>query len=436
MPPVTHDEPPETLLRSLSVVGLWLLVINGMIGAGIFGLPAEAARLTGAWSPLVFLLCGLLIAPVMLTFSELSSYFGGTGGPILYARTAFGEFIGFQTGWAFYVARATALAANLNLLLSSAAFFLGGIDQGSERIAGLFVLCALLTAINVIGTRHAIGSVGVLTLLKLLPLGALVVLGAPQLVAYAPSLDHAAAPQAASLGAAMLLLVYAFVGFESALVPAGEARNPARDMPRALLWSLVAVTLLYMAIQGVCVVLLPDLANTQRPVVDAAAVLFGPIGTLLMTAGVVVSVGGNVAAAMLSTPRMTYALARSGQLPAVFATVHPTFKTPSVSIMIFGAVVFVLAISGSFVWLAAMSVMIRLLIYLTCIAAAPRLRRRYADAPNALRLPGGYVIPAIAAVLCAGLLVQVSWVSVMASTALLGVGTVLFLIAGRRNSES
>jgi len=427
--PMTADEKPEALLRNLSVVGLWLLVINGMIGAGIFGLPAEAARLTGVWSPFVFLLCGLLIAPVMLTFCELASYFGGTGGPILYAQTAFGPLVGFQTGWAFYVARATALAANLNLLLSSAAYFIAPVDQGAARIVGLFVLCALLTAINVVGTRHAIGSVGVLTALKILPLGALVVWGAPELATFVGALGDARLPEVGSFSAAMLLLLYAFVGFESALVPAGEARDPARDMPRALLWSLVIVTLLYVSIQAVCVAVLAGLADTHRPLVDAAAVLFGEAGTLIMTGCVIVSVGGNVAAAMFSTPRMTYTLARAGQLPAFFAAVHPTFKTPTVSIVIFGGLVFALAIAGSFAWLAAMSVTIRLLIYVTCIAATPRLRRRFGNSASAVRLPGGYTIPAVAAVLCTGLLVQVSPLSVAATAALLAIGLVLFALA-------
>jgi amino acid transporter len=431
---VSPDDTPEALVRNLSVVGLWLLVVNGMIGAGIFGLPAEAARLTGAWSPFVFLLCGLLIAPVKLTFAQLASYFGGTGGPILYARTAFGPLVGFQTGWAFYVARATALAANLNLLLSSAALFFAAIDQGAARIVALCVLCLVLTAVNVVGTRHAIGSIGVLTVLKFLPLLAIVVWGAPHIAVLAPALHAATLPDTGSLGVAMLLMLYAFVGFESALVPAGEAHNPARDMPRALLWSLAIVTLLYMLIQAVCVAVLPDIATTRRPLVDAAAVLFGPAGILIMSAGVIVSVGGNVAGAMFSTPRMTYALARDGQLPAFFAAVHPTFKTPSVSIVIFGALVLVLAIGGSFTWLAAMSVLIRLLIYLVCIAATSRLRERFAGLPHAVRLPGGHTIPLVAGVLCVWLLTQVSLQSVAATVALLAAGIVLFGIARARPS--
>jgi amino acid transporter len=420
------DERPEALVRSLSVVGFSLLILNGMIGAGIFGVPAEVARLAGApWSPLMFLLCGLLIAPVMLTFAELSSYFIGTGGPILYARTAFGAVVSFETGWAFYVARATALAANLNLLLSSATLFLESADQGSTRIVLLVLVCAGLTAVNVVGTRHAIGSVGALTLLKLLPLVALLLWGAPSIAAFATHIGAAELPNGNATASALLLVLYAFVGFESALVPAGEARNPARDLPRALLGTLAVVTVLYVAIQTVCAAVVPNLAGTQRPVVDAAAHLFGPAGTVIMTAGVIASVGGNVAGAMFSTPRMTYALAREGQLPSFFAAVHPRLRTPHWSIIAFGAFVLALAIVGRFAWLAAMSVLIRLLIFLVCIAALPRLRRRFGGAETALRLPGGYTIPALAAVLCCWLLLQVSLQSVLAAGVLLGLGLVL-----------
>lgn len=426
------DERREALVRSLSVVGVSLLMLNGMIGAGIFGLPAGAVRLVGSWSPLAFLLCGLMIAPVMLTFAALASYFAGTGGPILYARTAFGALTGFQVGWAFYAARATALAANLNLLLSSATWFYAPADQGVTRVVLLVLMCVALTGANVIGTRHAIGVVGVLSVLKFLPLVALILLGAPAIAAFAPHIVDTALPSGGDASAVLLLVMYAFVGFESALVPAGETRQPARDIPRALLGSLAVVTLLYVAIQAVCVAVVPDLATTQSPVVDAAAHLLGGVGMIVMTIGVIASVGGNVAGAMFSTPRMTYALAHDGQLPAWFAAVHPVFRTPHWSIVTFGALVLALAVAGGFAWLAATSVLIRLLIYIVCIAALPKVRRHFGDVATAVRLPGRYTIPVIAAGLCCWLLLQVSLQSVTATAILLAVGVVLQRLAARR----
>jgi amino acid transporter len=293
-------------------------------------------------------------------------------------------------------------------------------------------MCVALTGANVIGTRHAIGVVGVLSVLKFLPLVALILLGAPAIAAFAPHIVDTALPSGGDASAVLLLVMYAFVGFESALVPAGETRQPARDIPRALLGSLAVVTLLYVAIQAVCVAVVPDLATTQSPVVDAAAHLLGGVGMIVMTIGVIASVGGNVAGAMFSTPRMTYALAHDGQLPAWFAAVHPVFRTPHWSIVTFGALVLALAVAGGFAWLAATSVLIRLLIYIVCIAALPKVRRHFGDVATAVRLPGRYTIPVIAAGLCCWLLLQVSLQSVTATAILLAVGVVLQRLAARR----
>jgi amino acid transporter len=412
-------EAPESLRRTLSAFGLWLLVVNGMIGAGIFGLPAEAAKLVGPWSPGVFLLCGVLIAPLLVVFAELSTYFRGTGGPIAYARAAFGPLVSFEVGWGFYLARATALAANLNLLWTSVVFFWPGAGTGPVRIVALTLIVFVLTVMNALGTRHAIGAVGALTVLKFIPLLALVAWGAPTLDAWIGA-PVTPLPDANALGAATILLLYAYVGFESALVPAGEARDPGRDMPRALLSSLVLVTVLYVLVQSICLNTVTDLAASERPVIDAAAVLFGGLGAVVMTAGVVASVAGNVAGAMFSTPRMTYALALDGHLPKIFAFVHPTFRTPTASVVFFGVFVLGLAVSGSFAYLAATSVLIRLLIYLASIAALPRLRRQF---PGAIR---GRTLPIVAAVLCVGLLTQVSADSIVATSWLLAAGLALY----------
>lgn len=413
---------PEPLLRQLTWRGIWLLAVNGMIGAGIFGVPAGAAALTGVWSPLLFVACGILLGAVVLCFAELASYFRGTGGPILYARAAFGPLVGMQTGWAFYIARVTAFAANVNLLVASIAFFWPQAGGGAIRIALLAAIVGLLTWINVLGVRQAMRSIGALTVLKFLPLVLLAVLGASSLGPAAFPLLTADFPEWGEWASAVLLVVYAFVGWEAAVVPAGESRNPSRDMPRALFWALGVVTVLYVAIQAVAVALLPDLATSERPLMEAGAALLGPAGAMLMTAGVVVSVGGNVASAMFTAPRLTYSLAREGSLPAWFGQVHPTHRTPHRSILFFGALAFGLAAYGSFVWLAAMSALVRVLIYMLCIGAMPKLRRSFGGSADAYRVPGGWLIPIGAFATCGILLTQVRFVSILV--------TLLFLIAG------
>jgi len=429
---------PEPLRRQLTLTGLWLLVINGMIGAGIFGVPAEAERLAGAFSPWVFVLCGVLIAPIMLCFAQLSSAFSGTGGPVLYTQTAFGPFAGFQIGWAFYIARLTAFAANLNLLVASIGYFSPTPPGPAVRAGLLFALCGLMVWINLVGSRAAMRSLGVLTVLKLLPLVAIAALG---LV----GLDRAfftavtAPPGAIDLGAAALLVIYAYVGFESGLVPGGESKNPQRDMPRALLLALIIASVLYALVQAATQRLLPDLAASDRPIVDAGEALLGRSGAIVVILAIIASVGGNLIGSMFSTPRITYRLALDAQLPSGFAAVHPKFQTPWISIIVYGIASFVLAVTGSFVWLAVLSVFTRLLIYITCIASMPRVRAAAMDADThpQIKLPWGYTIPVLALIVCVGLLTRVSTESVIATVAMLAVGTALYWFAalGRRAAQ-
>ena len=424
-PPGTTGEAVDTdepLLRQLSATGIWLLAVNGMIGAGIFGVPAGAAALTGVYSPLVFLGCGFLLTAVVLCFAELASHFRGTGGPVLYLQSAFGPMAGFQAGWAFYIARATAFAANLNLLVASLAYFWAPAESGAARALLMAFIVALLAWPNIAGTRHAMRSLGLLTLLKLLPLLGVIAVGATWLGADAATAPAEPLPGYAEFATAALLVIYAFVGWESAVVPGGEAKNPARDMPRALILAMVMVTLLYVLVQAVAVAVLPGLAASERPLVEVGAVLFGPAGAVLLTVAVLFSVGGNLAGSMLTAPRLTYALAREGSLPRWLGEVHPVARTPARSILLFSLLVFLLAVYGSFVWLAAMSALVRVLIYMACIGAMPRLRRRFAGVPGGFRVPGGWFTALGAFLVSGALLLQVRAEAVLVTAALLLAG--------------
>ncbi len=417
----------EGLDRQLGAVGIGLLALNGMIGAGIFGVPAGAAFLTGAWSPLVFVACALLLGFIMLCFADIASRFEHTGGPIRYIDTAFGRFAGFQTGWAFYIARVTAYAANLNLLIVSVAYLWPAVGQGWPRVALMTVILGALCWINVTGVRRAVGSLGVLTVFKLIPLLALVVAGLSWLAPSVRSITAASVPAGGDFATAALLVVYAFVGWESALVPAGEVRNPARAMPLALFGALVIATALYVLIQAISVAVLPELAQSERALVDVADVLMGSSGAVLLTLGVVFSVGGNVAGTMISAPRLTYALARDGNLPGWFGQVHRRYRTPANSIVFFTALTLLLSVVGSFLWLAAMSALVRVLIYMACICAMPRLRSSgIQTGKSSFRLPGGWAIPLIALAACGTLLVQISLDSILATAAVLLAGTAVF----------
>lgn len=431
-----HYPDKEPLPRNLTAWGIWLLVINGMIGAGIFGTPGEAARLTGIYSPLVFVFCAILILPILLCFAELASYFRGTGGPVRYAGEAYGHLVGFETGWLFYVARLVAFAANSNLLVDSIAYFWEPANQGGIRLALLFLILGGLTWVNVIGSVQTMRSLAVLTVMKFIPLVALVVFGLAYLGPDAFPVADTPLPAAGDFGAATLLLIYAYVGFESAVVPAGEAKNPARDMPRGLIMGLAVVTVLYILIQAVSVAVHPGVAGSDSPLLDVADALIGPVGAVLLMGGVVASVGGNMVGSIFSTPRLTYILARDGSLPRWFGYVHPRFETPSRSVIFYGTAVFVLAAVGSFVWLAAMGVLVRLLMYVLSIAAIPKLRPRYRDAEGAFVLPWGYTIPVLAVVASAFLVSHVSIRSIVVTGAFVVAGSGLYAMARYTNREA
>ncbi len=419
----------EPLARRLSVIGLWLLAINGMIGAGIFGLPAAVALSAGDFGPWLFLICALLIAPILLCFGELASAFSGTGGPVLYVGSAFGPYAGFQAGWAFYIARLTAFAANLSLMVTSIGYFWPAASGGHTHTLLLALLCAGMVWTNVAGARTAMASLGALTALKMLPLLALAMIG---MIQFDEALPAALTPPD-DLGAACLLAMYAFVGFESSVVPAGEARHPQRDLPRALLAALFVCALLYGLVQLAASHLLPALASSERPLIDVGDAWLGQPGALFMAFGIVASVGANLVGSMFSTPRVSYRLALDRQLPQWFGVVHRVYGTPSNSILFYGLAAFALAASGSFVWLAVMSVLTRLLLYLGCIAAMPAVRRR--NSPQ-FHLRGGLLVPMIASAICLALLWQVQWRAYLATAALLAVGTLLYALAARNRVDT
>lgn len=418
------------LPRHLGLFGLWLLVVNGLIGAGIFGLPGGATKLAGEYSPLIYVFCALLILPILLCMAELASYFRGSGGPVRYGTAAFGPFIGFQAGWLYYIARLVSFAANSVLLVDSIGYFWPAAIAGFNRVMLLAAIIVSLTLLNVVGSVRAMRSLALLTVIKFAVLLLLVVAGASLLGAeLLPEFNPLTVFDSPyDIGGATLLLIYAFVGFESVVVPAGEAKNPARDMPRALILGLLLVTLLYIGIQLVSVAAVADIANSSSPLLDVAAVLFGPVGAIVLMLGVVASVAANLLGAIFSTPRASFALAEDGSLPRWFGTVQPHFLTPANSIMFFGVLALMLTLYGSFLWLAAATVVSRLLLYgLTC-AAVPVLRPKLANSSSFV-LPLGYTIPVLGLVACGWLALQVSFSSVIATALFVLLGTALYFLA-------
>lgn len=420
----------EKLPRNLGLWGIWMLVVNGLIGAGIFGLPSGAAGLAGEYSILIYAFCALLILPVILCFAELGSYFRGTGGPVRYGTLAFGPFIGFQGGWLYYLARLISFSANTVLLTDSIAYFIPAAAESLGRLISLAVICISLSLVNVLGSVESIRSMTVFTIIKftvliLLPIGGFIILGADVIPSFSSSI-----PPFSDLGSAALLLIYAFVGFEGAVVPAGEAKRPERDMPLGLLLGLAVVAVLYMLIQLVTQAAVPNLADSKTPLLDASASLFGNAGAVILMIGVAASVIANLLGSMFSSTRLTYALSLEKSLPQWFGEVHPKFLTPANSVIFFGICAFLLSAFGSFTVLAAMTVLSRLFLYIMSCAAIPRLRSRFIGEGRFI-LKGGYTVPILGILACLWLMLQVSERSIWMTALFIAIGTGLYWL-GRK----
>lgn len=424
------------LLRGIGFAGVALIVLNSVIGAGIFALPAAIAARAGVLSPWLFLVVGLLILTVVLSYAALASYFRETGGPVLYTRTAFGPLTGFTTGWIFFLSRMTAFAANTNVLVEYAGAVWPPFNEGAGRALSISVICGVLTLANYVGVKDGVKTVGFFTFFKLVPLLLLILLGLPYVSG--GLLFPAALPKIDDLGDTTLLLIYAFVGFEAATITAGETSRPRRDLPRALVATVIGTGALYFLIVLVYISVLPGAGADGATLVDVGRKLAGPTGALVITAAAVFSIGGNLASNMLTVPRLTFALAEQRLLPRWFGRVHNRYATPGNSILFLGALSLVFALSGSFMWLAAASSLTRLIVYVLCIVALPIVHRKVGaeERAHAFRLKGGYTIPLVALVLCLWIALQSSRDSWEVTGALLVAGLLLYSLAKWQSRRS
>jgi amino acid transporter len=394
-----------SLLRALTTWDVVALGVNGVIGGGIFLAPATVARLAGSWSTAAYLFSGALVGLVALCFAELGGRFGRAGGPYLYASRAFGPRVGFQIGWFTWLARITSLASLANGFVAYAAYLAPAAGAGAARLGVLALLLGGLTALNVRGVAHGAWAIDLLTLVKLAALGAFAVAGAfhvepARLVPGEP-------PGAESFLEAALFLIYVFSGFEVLTFPAEEMLDPRRSVPRAIVATMTVVSVAYLSVHLVAMGTLDDLAASPAPVAAAAGSFLGPAAGAAAALAALLSITGTKGGLMLTTPRLVYAMADGGQIPAAFARVHPRFRTPHVAIAVQGAVALALAAAGTFEELAKLSAIARIVSYLATAAAVPALRRKMGgDAP--FRIPGGPAVPAAALILCATLVASSS----------------------------
>jgi APA family basic amino acid/polyamine antiporter len=378
-------------VRSIGRWALAGLVINCIIGSGIFGIPSELTRRLGRASPLAMVAAGLAMATIMASYAEVASQFSGPGGSYLYVRTAFGRFAGLQIGWFYLLSVLGGGAANANLFVTYLAGMVPGADQSWARAAVLTALIGIPVAANYRGVRPGTNMSSALTVAKLAPLGILIVLGLWRF-GHAAQMIHPAeitAPGWKMWGEALLLVIFAYEGFEDAVVPAGEVKNPRRSVPFALGIGLLVCMVVYALLQFVTVATIGARA-TDRPLGAVAGALLGPGGETFVAIAVMLSVYGYLSATILNAPRLASAFWENGDGPEWLGRLHPRFRTPGTAIVVYGALLWLLAMTGTFLWALAIAVGASTIYYAGVCASLIRLRRTRPKA-DALRIPWGTV---------------------------------------------
>src|SRR5256884_312117 len=391
------EQVDHQLVRGIGIPALTANIVSSTIGAGIFVIPATVARGLGPAAPLAFVCCAIAMVLFVTCFAIAGSRVSLTGGLYAYVEVAFGRYVGFLAGVLYGITALGAVAGVVNVLVNSIAIVAPFLGNPVMRIVVMIAVYGTLVLINVRGVRGGAGAVTVVTLAKLVPL--LLFICAGIFFIHPANLSWAAWPSSKSLGDSVILLIFAFVGIEVALIPSGEVKNPARTVPRSAYLALVITTVIYILIQLVGQGTLgADLANhPDAPLAESAATFLGKLGRTILLAGASISAFGFVTSDILSSPRMIFAFGRDGALPQFFAHVHPRFRSPDVAIITYATLAFALSITGTFEKLAVLSNVAVLLMYLLCCAACWFLVQRDVRSDGEpFNFPGMKIVPALA----------------------------------------
>lgn len=415
------------LKREIRRWDLVLLMINSIIGAGIFGLPATIAGQSGIYSIPAIFACGLVVFIIALCFAEVASRFTRTGGPYLYTLNAFGKIPAVTIGWILLITRLATYAAQINLMVSYLGFFHPVLALPVAKQVAITVITLGLTYITYRGVKTSTFTNNLLAIAKLLPLLLFIIVGA---FFINPSLFDTGQPLPAlpEFSGSVFVLIFAFTGFEAILVNTGEMQNPERNIPFALMTALLFVAVFYGMIQIVCMGTLPDLAGSQYPLSAAASIFMGPAGALLISIGAVLSVGGALNTVMLVGSRVPFAFSEENQLPKLFSFLHPRFKTPVWSLLTFTAVALFVSLTGTFIYAVTISVISKILIFLAVAAALIRFRYTDKGAPTYFRVRHGKILAAISIIACLWLLLGTKLSEIVAVLITIGTGLAIYFI--------
>jgi basic amino acid/polyamine antiporter, APA family len=418
------------LVRGIGIPALTANIVSSTIGAGIFVIPATVAKELGPAAPLAFVCCAVAMVLFVTCFAIAGSRVSLTGGLYAYVEVAFGRYVGFLAGMLYFLTALGAVAGVVNVLSDSVALVVPFLGSPVMRIMVMLAVYGSLVLINIRGVREGAGAVTVITVAKLLPL--LLFVGVGIFFIHAPNLTWSGWPGSKSLGDAVILLIFAFVGIEVALIPSGEVKNPARTVPRSAYLALVITTVIYILIQIVGQGTLgADLANHPgAPLAESAAIFLGHFGRTVLLAGATISAFGFVTSDILSSPRLIFAFGRDGALPQFFAHVHPRFRSPDVAIITYAALAFALSISGTFEKLAVLSNVAVLLMYLLCCTACWVLVQRdvRADGAQPFNFVGMKIVPALAIVAILWILTHATAREFLVTGMVLALASIMYLV--------
>jgi len=390
----------EGLKRYVGVLGLTVNIINIIIGAGIFVIPALVAENMGATSIVAYLFCGFLISLIMLCFAEAGSKITDSGGGYAYGEAAFGKYPGFLMAVISLAATLLADAVVANALVDIIGTSFPIFKTELVRVGFFIILFYGLAIINIIGIKQGIGLVKIITFLKLIPLFLLITIGWKD-VEFS-NLVWESSPTIKQIGETTIILIFAFQGGDVGLMIGGEIKNPKKTIPKSIFIAIFVVLLFYMLIQGVSQGVLGDeLVNFKKdPLAQTANIIFGPIGYTILFIGAAISMFGNLTGEILNNPRMLFATARKNVIPIKkLALIHPNYKTPYVSILIYASIGFLLATFGGFEKLISVASSAALLYYLGVVLSVIQLRRIRKTEPDEFEIPGGYTVPILSIII-------------------------------------
>ncbi len=424
-------EPKEDLKRTISLTGLSANIINSVVGAGIFVIPAVVAAGLGSASILAYLICGVLVILIMLCFAEVGSIITNSGGTYAYIETTFGKYAGFITANLYLIAAVTADAAIANALANIIGTFFPVFRGEFIQVSFFLIIFAGLAFVNIRGAEQGVRFVTIFSIMKTIPLLFIIFIGFKDIDL--TNLYFESIPSLKKLGEVSLVLFFAFQGAEIGLSISGEVMQPQKTIPRAIFLSVLFILILYILIQTVSQGILGnELANYKdNPLGEVAKRIFGPVGLTLISIGAAVSMFGSVSGGVLSNPRVIFSASKDGVIPVdLLSSIHKRFATPHVAILVYATSAFLFASFGGFKQLAVISSAAILIIYLGVALAVIKLRRKGIEAKKAgsFRIPGGYTVPVLSVIIILFFLSSLTAGEI--KTTLISIGLLSLIYAG------